>query len=69
MRFSGIITPGDILIAMSILVSVFGAYNRIVIRLTNIETKIEPVYSWWDRHVNNGNGPNREHSEQRQGAD
>jgi hypothetical protein len=61
MRFDGRITPGDILVAVSIIISAFGVYNRLTNQLTNMKgqieklaVKMEPVYSWWDRHINNG---------------
>lgn len=56
MRFSGVVTPGDILIAVTVIISVFGAYNRLSNQVEKIATKYEPVYQWWDRHINNGNG-------------
>lgn len=71
MRFSGIVTPGDLLIAISILISVLGAYNRIMTKLAVIEQKVAPVYCWWDRHINSGTGPDREytHGQPQEGAD
>lgn len=65
MKFTGDITPGDVLIAISIVVSVFGAYASLKSDVRDLHTKIDakletvrqefaPVYKWWDRKINNG---------------
>ena len=47
MRFSGIITPGDILIAISVLVSVLGAYNRLSIQIAEIKKDLANASEWY----------------------
>ena len=56
MHFTGVVTPGDILVATTIAVSVIGAYTRIISRLDKMEERFSPMYRWWDRHINSGNG-------------
>jgi hypothetical protein len=45
--YDGNVTAGDILMCISFLVAVFGAYNRISERLTKIETRLSAIGDWF----------------------
>lgn len=54
MDFKWTITAGELLQIISILLAVFSVYNRISVKLMQIETKLEPIYEWWQRSVSIG---------------
>lgn len=50
--YTGTITAGELLQVLSFLIAVFAAYNRISIKLAQLETKIQPIYDWWQDSIN-----------------
>lgn len=46
--FEGKLTAGDILMCISFLVAVFGAYNKLTERLTMMEVKLDAISIWWN---------------------
>ena len=45
--FDGKLTAGDLLLCISLLVSVLGAYSRLSDRLTKIETNQDLIIEWF----------------------
>lgn len=53
MEFIWRLTAGDLLMAITLVVSAFGLYNRISIQIVRLEEKIDPLYTWWVRRMEN----------------
>jgi hypothetical protein len=54
------LTAGDVLIAISLIVSVFGGYNRLSNKLEKIKTELDLIKDWWIRCIE-GKCPMAEH--------
>jgi len=46
-QWDGTITAGSLLTCITLLISVFAAYNRITIELRELRTKVDMIYNWW----------------------
>lgn len=53
MEFVWKITAGDLLMAITLVVSAFSLYNRLTIQIARLEEKIEPIHKWWTRRIDN----------------
>lgn len=45
------VTAGEILQVLSFLLAVFATYNRISIKMSSLETKLDTLYEWWQHEV------------------
>ena len=52
MKLDGTITVGDLGVMLSLLISVFAAYNRLSISIAEIKAEVEIIKGWYDRCMN-----------------
>lgn len=45
------VTAGELIQVLSFLLAVFATYNRISIKITSLETKLDTLYEWWQHEV------------------
>jgi hypothetical protein len=51
MELKWTITAGELLQIITILLGLFGIYNRLSIQITKVEARLDPIVKWWECQI------------------